>query len=209
MGPFDARIFIPYHFDLGTALEQQIHASRERTLSNETIIALIRKIEGGDSSALILLYDSTSRLIFGLIMRILGDRTSAEVALLDVYTHLWKHAASYDARMTPLEWMVTIARTSAVARLHWSKRNSRKPESSTGNIDAAMTVAPEQQKLARSSLESLASAQRELLEWAYYGGISCNEMASQIGKPLGAVKSHIRLGLAKLAECIRPISGTK
>jgi RNA polymerase sigma-70 factor (ECF subfamily) len=190
-------------------LEQQGHASSERSLSNETIVALIRKIENGDSSALILLYDATSRLIFGLILRILGDRTSAEEALLDVYTHFWKHAGSYDPGTTPLEWLLTVARTSAVARLHWSKRDSRKPESPAGSISPGMTVAPELQKLARSSLESLPSAQRELLEWAYYGSISCSEMAAQIGKPLGAVKSHLRLGLVKLSESIGPVSGAK
>jgi RNA polymerase sigma-70 factor (ECF subfamily) len=190
-------------------LEQQIPASRESALSNESIIALIRKIEGGDASALILLYDATSRLTFGLIMRILGDRAFAEETLLDVYTHLWKHAGSYDPGMAPLEWLLTIARTSAVARLHWSKRDSRAPESPAGNVPPAMTVAPEQQKIARSSLGSLPSAQRELLEWAYYGCISCSEMAAQIGKPLGAVKSHLRLGLVKLGECIRPVSGAK
>jgi DNA-directed RNA polymerase specialized sigma24 family protein len=63
-----------------------------------------------------------------------------------------------------------------------------------------MSVASEQQKVARSSLEAMPTARRELLEWAYYGGMSCGEMAAQIGKPIGAVKTLLRLGLSSFAE---------
>lgn len=178
--------------------------------SNEPIAALIRKIEEGDPSALMLLYDATNRLVFGLLVRILGpDRASAEEALLDVYTQIWKNAGSYDPELTSLEWVLTIARMSAVARLNWSKRENRKPESPAGSTRSAMTVAPEKQKLARSSFDSLPPVQRELLEWAYYGGISCSEMAAQVGKPVGAVKSHLRLGLIKLGESIGAASGAQ
>ena len=184
-------------------MEQKNHASREFTLSNEAIVALIRKIEGGDSSALILLYDATNRLVFGLIMRILRDRTSAEETLLDVYTQVWKQSTPLDPEIQALEWLLTLARMSALTRLYWSKRDNRKQEMAADASGSAMTVSSEQQKAARSSMQSLASAQRELLEWAYYGGMSYSEMAAQAGKPLGAVKSHIRIGLSDFGARIR------
>lgn len=167
--------------------------------------ALIQKIGGGDQSALTALFDGTSRLLFGLILRILKDRTSAEEVLLDTYTHVWKQSASYDPkRFTPLAWLITIARDRAIARLLWDKQEGRKPEIHA-DTQAEMTVSPELQQLARSAIESLVSAQREVLEWAFYSGLSCSEIAAQIGKPLGAVKTHARLGLTKLSDTYRPL----
>jgi RNA polymerase sigma-70 factor, ECF subfamily len=188
-------------------LEPRTNAAGEITLGNEKMVSLIRRIAGGDSSALLIFYDGTSPLVFGLIMGILGDRTAAEETLLNVYTQVWKQAVSPDPGISPLEWLTALARNSAVARLHWSKRDQRKRETSRSGADSIPTVAPEQQDLARVSLASMAPTERELLEWAYYSGLSCAEMAAQIGKPLGAVKTHIRIGLSKLRESFSPPSG--
>lgn len=68
-----------------------------------------------------------------------------------------------------------------------------------------MTVDPERQELARVSIGSLVPAQQEILAWAYYSGLSGTEIAAQIGKPIGAVKTHVRLGLNKLSELFRPL----
>jgi RNA polymerase sigma-70 factor, ECF subfamily len=64
-------------------------------------------------------------------------------------------------------------------------------------------VAPEQQKLARDAMASLAPVQREILEKTFYSGLSCSEIAAQEGKPVGAVTAHARLGLSKLDELFR------
>jgi RNA polymerase sigma-70 factor (ECF subfamily) len=188
-------------------LEQEAHVAGELLLGDEQILALIRKIDTGDSSALMKLYDGTNRLIFGLIMRVLGDRTYAEEALLDVYTKVWKHSASCSSEMPPLEWLLTIARLCALSQVHWTKRDKAKEDMSGGARDSAMTVAPEQQNLARIALDSLTPGQKELLERAYYSGLSCSEIAVQIGKPVGAVKTHIRLGLSKIGESHRAATG--
>ena len=185
-------------------MDQTTQAAHEVPLSNEAVVALLKRIEEGDQSALTTLYDKTSRLLYGLVLRILGDRTSAEEALLDVYTHIWKEPASCDPVLSPLEWLTTIARARAIARLHWNKQLKRKSAFQARNLDPAMTVAPDRQELARQSLGSLVPAQQEILGWAYYSGLSCSEIAAQIGKPVGAVKTHARLGLNKLSDLFRP-----
>jgi len=190
--------------DSVTTVDQTTQAVHETPLSNEEVVAILNKIEGGDPNALIALYDKTSRLLYGLVLRILGDRTSAEEALLDVYTHIWKEPESRDPVLSPLEWLTTIARARAIARLHWNKQLKRKSAFQARNLDPAMTVAPERQGLARHSLASLVPAQQEILGWAYYSGLSCSEIAAQIGKPVGAVKTHARLGLNKLSDLFRP-----
>ncbi len=186
-------------------MDQETQDIREFPLDNDIIMELIRRIEGGDQSALVALYDKTSRLLFGLLLKILGDRTSAEETLLEVYTHLWREPESRDPILLPMEWLMSLARTQAVARLHWNKQIKRKTGFQARTLESSMTVAPDRQELVRASISGLSPAQQEIVGWAYYSGLSCNEIAAQIGKPIGAVKTHARLGLNKLSESFRPL----
>jgi RNA polymerase sigma-70 factor (ECF subfamily) len=194
-------------------LDQESRATNASPLNDEAMVDLIRRIEDGDRSALTALYDRTNRLLFGLILRILGDRPSAEEALLDVYMNVWSESSSRNPDLTPLEWLTTTARSKAIARLHWNRQLKRKQAFQARNIDPAMTVSPDRQEFARRSLASLVPAQQEILGWAYYSGMSCAEIAAQIGKPVGAVKTHSRLGMNKLCDLFRPFvdrgEGTK
>jgi RNA polymerase sigma-70 factor (ECF subfamily) len=183
-----------------TILEQNGHVAGNNPLSHEEILTLIRGIEQGKSSALLSLYNATNRLVFGLTLRILGERSSAEVTLLDVYTQIWNQSVRYDPAMPPVEWLIAAVHRIASARLHWTKRERAKVNPSPETVESSMTVAPEPQQTAREAMLSLDLAKRELLVRAYYGGLSCNEMAAQIGKPVGAVRAHIRSGLNKLGE---------
>lgn len=186
-------------------MEQEPQTDGGLQLSGEEIVTLIRNIEGGDQSALAALYDKTSRLLYGLAFRILGERAPAEEALLDIYTQIWKQAASYDPKITPLEWLTSIARTRSIAMLHWSKQIRKRYELSPGSLDSMMTVAPEEQKAARSHIGALIPVQREIMDWIYYSGLSCSEIAMLIGKPIGAIRTHTRLGMSKLDDLFRPL----
>lgn len=188
------------HHPGGTTVAQQIQSENDCPLTSEAMLALIQKIEAGDSAALIILYDRTSSLLFGLIIKILGSKAHAEEILLDTYTHIWKQSATYDRRHTPIEWLIMVARAHALARLHWEKQDRRDRQAPAEVRTSRMTVEPQQQQLARASMQSLVAMQQEILAWAYCSGLSCSEIAAQIGKPLGAVKTHARLGLMKLYE---------
>jgi RNA polymerase sigma-70 factor (ECF subfamily) len=170
-------------------------------------MALVKKLQSGDLSALMILYDRTSPLMFGLILRVLGDKALAEEALLDAYTQVWKQSVCYDPCISPLHWMTTLAYTNAMARRHLGKPETVKQFPAQGDSILAMTVAPDLQKLARSSLESIPAAQRELLEQAYYRGLCSSEMAAQIGKPVGAVRALLRLGLSRIGESFGMATG--
>jgi RNA polymerase sigma-70 factor, ECF subfamily len=171
--------------------------------------ALIKRMAGGDESALSALYDRSSRLIFGLLLRILNDAGLAEEVLLDVYMQVWRQAGRYDpVRGKTLAWLVTIARSRAIDRL----RSTRQEELRKESLDATdygmtlttafedPTVAPERQKIVRSALDSLPPEQREVIEMAYYLGFSHSEIAARLGQPLGTVKTRTRLGMIKLRE---------
>ena len=184
-------------------MDQTIQAGHEIPLSQETALSLIKRIERGDKTALGILYDGTNRLLYGLVYRILGNKAQAEETLLDIYTHIWKEAASYNREIPALEWLLTVTRSQSIARLHWDKRSKRERKFSADYANREMTVAPERQQLVRSSINSLVPAQQEILEWAYCSGLNCSEIAAQIGKPVGAIRTHARLGLSKLSEKFR------
>ena len=194
-----------YYCDSGVTLEQEIQSGGGLPLDREAAVNLIRKIENGDKSALLALYDGTSPLLFGLVLKILGDRAAAEEILLEVFASVWEKSATYNSSLLPLEWLLTLARSKAIARVNWRKKSSKKRELSVNAGSTAATVAPKEQEIVRSAIESLVPAQREVLTWAYYSGLSCGEIASQIGKPIGAVKTHARLGVSKLESLLQPL----
>ncbi len=181
---------------------------------DQELIELVRKVAQGDQSALGTLYDTTNRLIFGLILRILGDAGTAEEVLLDVYTQAWRQAATYDiSRGAPLAWLTTIARSRAIDRLRsgWQDQRRKEPLEAIGDApsDSAspedLTVASERQRFVRQALAELTPEQREVIELAYFSGLSHSEIAERLKQPLGTVKTRTRLGMMKLREALAPI----
>ncbi|HJQ24834.1 MAG TPA: sigma-70 family RNA polymerase sigma factor [Blastocatellia bacterium] len=179
-------------------------------------MALIRRVAGGEQSALTAVYDATNRLVFGLILRVVGERATAEEVLLDVYTQVWRQAAAYDnSRGVPLAWIMTIARSRAIDRVRAGRPDQQKKESldAISEVTAAgispeeASVYSERQRLVRNALQTLTPEQREVIELAYYAGLSHSEIALKLGQPLGTVKTRTRLGMIKLRDMLRPILG--
>ena len=86
--------------------------------SDPTDLSLLQRIAARDTAALAELYDRHSRLLFGLILRIVRDRGEAEEILQEAFVRVWTRAEIYDARMGgPLPWIVRVARNCAIDRL--------------------------------------------------------------------------------------------
>jgi RNA polymerase sigma-70 factor (ECF subfamily) len=159
------------------------------------------------------LYDSTSRLVYGLVLRIVSDQASAEEVLLDVYMQAWRQASRYDElRGSPLAWLTTIARSRALDRVRSGSYDQRHREpldaashhvAASGADEAALAAGT--QRHVRRALDLLSPEQREVIELAYYGGLSHSEIALQLGQPLGTVKTRTRLGMIKLRENLGPL----
>jgi RNA polymerase sigma-70 factor (ECF subfamily) len=199
----------------GEPVQLAIDTSEARA-RDQDLISIVELVATGDQSALAALYDATNRLIYSLILRVLGDVSSAEEVLIDVYTQVWRQAASYDAnRGAPLAWMATIARSRAIDRLRSGWQDQRRKESLDVLGDAPtnaanpeeMTAASERQKFVREALNLLTPEQREVIELAYYSGLSHSEIAEKLKQPLGTVKTRTRLGMMKLREALAPVLG--
>jgi RNA polymerase sigma-70 factor (ECF subfamily) len=171
---------------------------------------LVEKAAGGDQSAMAQLYDASSARVFGLAMRVLGDRNAAEDAVVEVYAQAWRDASRFDARRgNARAWLLTIARSRAIDILR-----SRRREPACDPLEAANEVhsgaaGPEDQSselqrrnYVRAALENLHPEQREAIELAYFFDFSHSEIASKLGQPLGTIKSRIRSGMMVLRELL-------
>src|SRR5919197_1304158 len=124
-------------------------------------IRLLERIVARDEQAVGELYDRLSRLLFGLILRILHDRSEAEEVLQEVFVQVWTRAETYNVALgTPAAWLVRIARNRAIDRLRANSVRARTIEATpmpppveTPEASAAVT---EQQRAVLRALEALA-----------------------------------------------------
>ena len=175
---------------------------------------LVKRAAGGDQSAMAELYDASSARVFGLAVRILGERNAAEDAVVEVYAQAWRDASSFDAqRGSARAWLLTLARSRAIDILR-----SRRREPPSYPLEAAGEVhsvgpGPEDQSSelqrrnhVRAALENLRPEQREAIELAYFSGFSHGEIASKLGQPLGTIKTRIRSGMLALRELLQELA---
>jgi len=172
---------------------------------------LIQKAGQGDQHAFGILYDQSSRMVYGVALRILANPADAEEVTLDVYTQVWRSATQYSRdRGTPLAWLLTIARSRALDRfrLRENRQSKETDIQEVAEVQALTESAEETAWLSqvrtkvRSAMRELTSEQRQAIEMAYFGGFSHSELAERLGEPLGTVKTRIRLAMQRLRQLL-------
>lgn len=185
----------------------------EPNLRNIELAGLISLIANEDQLAMSTLYDTTNRLVYGLLLRILNDPATAEEVLLDVYTQVWRQASRYDGtRGGPMAWITTIARSRAIDRLRSDKQATQREESletitqyaTSENVEGDIANT-ELRTIICKAMEVLTHEQREVIELAYFSGMSQSEIALKLNQPLGTVKTRTRIGMMRLRETLGPI----
>lgn len=180
-----------------------------RTDQEQQLVKLISAIAQGDQEALSVFYDQTYRLVFGLVLRIVGNRETAEEVTTDIYLQVWRQAAKFDLlRGTALSWLMTIARSRSLDRLRASPYVRRETESlDTVSHYAAPDATPEKislhaerSRIVHHALKHLTPDQRALIEAAYFEGLSQSELAGRFALPLGTVKTRVRAGMMVLKK---------
>lgn len=170
--------------------------------------ALIR-VGGGERAALAEVYSRTSAKLFGICLRICGERQAAEDVLQEVYLTVWKRAAGYEpGRASPITWLATIARNRAI---DWRRAQGARIMAPVDEIEPiadsaplasdAMVVAEDMNRL-HLCLGALEEPQRAAIRAAFFNGSTYADLAEHSGVPLGTVKSRIRRGLLRLKECL-------
>ena len=170
-----------------------------------TDIALLDRIVARDERAVGELYDRHNRLLFGLILRVLRDRSEAEEVLQEVFVLVWTRAETYNVALgPPAAWLVRIARNRAIDRLRSNSVRLRAVESAPlpepAQSPESSAAVSQQQRAVRAALEALPPDQRVLIEHAYYMGLTQSELAEKFKLPLGTVKTRVRTGMMALRE---------
>lgn len=187
--------------------------------STTTDAQLVASLIGGDERALGDLYDRHAALAYGLALSLMKDPAEAEEVVADAFSQIWRTADSFDLeRGSFVAWLATITRSRGLDRLRSTQRGSRLLDSaaSTGDDGFALPLhspaAPDHQieqaetaLIVRKSLAELPDAQRQVLELAYFSGLSQTEIAERLQEPLGTVKSRIRTGMEKLRQMLAPL----
>lgn len=169
---------------------------------------IIQDVASGSADALGRLYDRHASMIFGLALRIVGTTADAEEVVQDVFAQVWREAPRYDApRASVAGWLVMLTRTRAIDRL---RARRARPDLGAGDTPVAPALVsrepdPEAQvvsaadaRAVRAALQALPDPQRELVELAYFEGLTHSELAVRTGTPLGTVKTRLRTALFAL-----------
>ncbi len=174
------------------------------------LVAAMQRLASGDQSALEEIYRATNVKLFGICLRILGDRKEAEDALQDVYLTLWRRADRFDAdRASPISWLATFARNRAIDRLRTGKvRQGAVPVEDAIDISDAAPLADEMlidaERTARvhHCISALDDKTASAIRSAFFGGRTYAQLSHAADVPLGTMKSWIRRGMAKLKTCL-------
>ena len=179
-------------------------------LSDEVLASQVAR---GNSTALEALYDRHSAMVLGLTVKILGDRAAAEDVLQETFWRVWKSADTFQPQRGSFSsWLFRIARNLAIDS--YRRRHVRPQAIFEGDDNASvlertpdpdMDVAQQAQSVletmqVRSAMSSLSTVQRQVIEMAYFYGMTRQEIAEATGEALGTIHTRARLALQKLRE---------
>ncbi len=178
---------------------------------------LMERLFYRDLKAFETLYDRYGDLVYSTALRIIRDVPLAEDISQEIFLRLWRWPEKYVAqRGRFLTWLLSVTRNRAVDEVRSRGRRYRyeTPTLSGGEQEpqqvkaddahdpALVAQLAEQRRAVRAALAELPPEQRQLIELAYFGGLTQQEMAHLLGQPLGTVKTRIRLGMQKLRAAL-------
>jgi len=178
-------------------------------------VALLERVRAGDERALMVLYDRYAGFVLTVALRILGDRELAQEVLQDTFWRCWNGAEQYHAdRGRVGAWLVGIARNRAIdvlrGRQHQERLRERDANLAAEGMAAADLLSTDEtemlilRQVVGEALAGLSLQQRQVVELAYYGGVTPAEIARRLGEPLGTVKTRTRAALDRLRVALRP-----
>lgn len=175
---------------------------------------LMARVSRGDPAALEILYDRHSPLVLGVLLKMLHDRAAAEEALQEAFWRVWTKADTFDAsRGSFRPWLLSLARRLAIDDMRRQNIRPQAPGSEAELQQMRTTADPEQRveeaagqslewERVHDALQALSPEQRQVLELAYLGGLTRQEIADRTGQPLGTVHTRARLGLQRLRAAL-------
>jgi len=178
---------------------------------------LMTQVVGGDATALETLYDRYASGVMGLALKIIGDRAMAEEVVQETFWRAWRSADTFRVQRGAFpSWLFGIARNMSIDLCRRRKirpqpafnaveedQIDRTPDPEVDVAESAWTTVKNEQ--IRAALADLPSAQRQVIELAYFAGLTRQEIARLTGEPLGTIHTRARLALQKLYDSLRAL----
>jgi len=185
-------------------------------LNGRTDEQLLESIGSGDASALEEIYQRYVRQCFGLALRMLGEPAHCEEVVQEVFLKVWTQPHSYSSQKGKFaSWLLSMVHHRCIDELRRRSRTevalddpatgsylTTEPDPQLQPVDQIWVK--EQQTAVRAALSQIPQNQRQVLEMAYFMGLSHSQIATKLGQPLGTVKTRIRLGMQSLRQLLEP-----
>jgi len=176
---------------------------------------LLRRIANGDRVSFEELHSRFAGLVYATVYHVLRDHQDTEDISQEVFLSIWKKAKLYhESKGEPMTWVASLARNRAIDRIRAKDRRTRLRDAVQAEPDTVapkeipdashMTSTLERGGIVRSAVMQLTPEQRQVIEMAYFAGLSQSQIAEQIDAPLGTVKARMRRGLGKLRGLVEP-----
>src|SRR5438270_2325990 len=182
-----------------------------------TDVDLMLGIQRGEADALSQLYDRYNGIVKALVLRIIHNETEADDLLQEVFMEIWNQAKNFSAQKgKPLGWMVTLARRRSIDALRKKQAYARaeeglrtqteqQPDAWVRNVTQEAIQAGDTRALMAKVISSLPEAQQQVIELAFFQGMSQREIAANTNIPLGTVKTRLELGLKKIYDGLKEL----
>jgi RNA polymerase sigma-70 factor (ECF subfamily) len=175
------------------------------TASGDT--ELLLRLQRREPDALGELYDRYGRLVYSLILRVVRDSGTAEDLVQETFIRAWNRVQSFDAQKAAIApWLLAVARNRAIDHLRLAQARhepvelSQMDHPSVFNEMESDLLNRDSARRIQTAMQKLPAAQRQVIELAYFEGMSQSEMAERIGQPLDTIKTWVRTALRVLRE---------
>lgn len=212
-----ARPAVADHVREGSRLYDPIRMAQDDDHRRGEADALIERVAQGDRAAVMALYDRFAGAVLAVALRVTGNRAEAEDIVQEVFSRVWREAAAFDrARGSAAAWIITLTRNRAIDVVRSRSRRARHEDDQTAEepVVAVAPATPEAQvgeaqraEAVRRALDALRPEQRQVVELAYFGGLSHSEIAERLQQPLGTVKTRIAQSVKRLRDELARFSG--
>jgi RNA polymerase sigma-70 factor (ECF subfamily) len=168
---------------------------------------LMTRVANGDREAFRTVYRLLAPTLLGVALSLLRDRDLAQDVVQEAFVRVWEKATSYDGEKgAVVAWAVIIVRRLALNEIRRRRTVMVPVEDAEAEVDALLSIErpdPSGQTVRlKRCLEALDPDYRRAILLTYHQGLTNEDMADQLGRPLGTVKSWVRRGLVDLKDCV-------
>jgi RNA polymerase sigma-70 factor (ECF subfamily) len=173
------------------------------TIAEKDLVALLKS---KDKRGFDLLYENYSKVLYGIVLKIVHSEDLAEDVLQDAFVKIWNKIDAYEAsKGTLFTWILNVARNTAIDKIRSQNyKNSAKVQPLDNHVSMLDSQSYAQTQIEHIGQDTLVSnlkpEQRILIDYIYFRGYTQAEVAEALNIPLGTVKTRVKSAINHLRE---------